>query len=180
MRGAMSYVAPWLIVTAVAVALSWLGVRDVVRGAIFDRAAPEPWSGPVIYASPSTPPGSVGTPAARDGHGDDQSASETLSPSPSPSRDRKAAHDGDQERRGEIRGFSTRGGRAVLAICEKGRRRGVRLVSATPNPGYETRVWGNQGWLRVDFIDDDRSSSVIATWHDGPPAVRIYEYRGNR
>jgi len=176
----MSYVAPWLIVTALAVALSWLGVRDVVRGAISDRSAPEPSSGPVIHASPSVP-GSVGTPAARNGLGDDQSASGTLSPSPSPSpsKDRdKDDHDGGGgTRHGEVRSFNTRGGEAVLALSG---RRGVRLVSATPDPGYETRVSGNEGWLRVDFTDDDRSSSVIASWHDHDTIVKIYEYGGNR
>jgi hypothetical protein len=176
MRGAMSYVAPWVIVTALAVGLSWLGVRDVVRGAISDSSAPEPSSGPVIHASP-TVPGSVGTPAARDGTGGDSWASGTLSPSPTPSERPSGDQDhGDRERHGEVRSFSTRGGRAVLALSE---RRGVRLVSATPNPGFETRVSSNEGWLRVDFRNDDRTSSVIASWYDHDTVVKVYEYDGN-
>jgi hypothetical protein len=175
MRGAMSYVAPWVIVTSLAVALSWLGVRDVVRSAISDRSLPEPLSGPVIHASP-TVPDSAAPPGAQGGPGDDESASGTLSPSPSspssPSPSKRHEDDGQ----GAVRSFSARGGRAVLAFPGP---RGVRLMSATPNPGYETRVSSNQGWLRVDFTDDDRSSSVIASWHDHDTIVKVYEYGGS-
>ncbi|MFI0354077.1 hypothetical protein [Actinomadura sp. 9N407] len=176
MRRAMSYVAPWAMVTALAVALSWLGVRDVVRGAISDRSSPPPVSGPVIHASP-TPPASVGTAAARPSPREQETASGTAAPSPRPSKrpERDGDRGADRERPGNVRSYSTRGGRAALAISD----RRVQLVSATPNAGYETRVTKAEGWLRVDFIDDHRTSSVIASFYQHAPTVEIYEY-GNR
>jgi hypothetical protein len=165
----MSYVAPWAVVTALAVALSWLGVRDVVRGAISDRSSPPPVTGPVIHGSP-TPPVSVGTAAARPSPREKETASGTARPTPS----ERHEHDvgGDRRRDGNVRSFSTRGGRAALAISD----RRVQLVSATPNAGYETRVTKAEGWLRVDFIDDHRTSSVIASFYNQEPAVEVYEY----
>ena len=172
----MSYVAPWALVTALAVALSWWGVRDVVRGALSDRSPP-PVSGPVIHASPGDP-SSTARPTAPDG---DETASSTLAPSPppAPSRtpDREADRDADRDRDGHVRSYSARGGQAVLAFPEEG---GVRLVSATPNHGYETRVARAEGRLRVDFVARRHSSSVIATWHDHAPAVQVYEYGTRR
>ncbi|XVQ13268.1 hypothetical protein ACQP1W_12220 [Spirillospora sp. CA-255316] len=182
MRRAMSYVAPWALVTALAVALSWLGVRDVVRGAISDRSAPPPVTGPVIHASP-TGPASAGTPAARNGPGGEDTASGTLSPSPAPTPaptrgERDGDGDrGDRDRRGNVRSYSTHGGRAALAFTD---RDGVRLVSATPNPGYETRVTKAEGWLRVDFVAREHSSSVIASWYEHDPIVKVYEYGTRR
>jgi hypothetical protein len=167
----MSYVAPWAMVTALAVALSWLGVRDVVRSAISDRSSPPPVSGPVIHGSP-TPPASVGTAAARPSPKEKETASGTAAPSPSPSPSASPDRDRERERDGNVRSYSTRGGRAALAISD----RRVKLVSATPNAGYETRVTKAEGWLRVDFIDDERTSSVIASFYQQKPAVEIYEY----
>ncbi|TDC57373.1 hypothetical protein E1281_05240 [Actinomadura sp. KC345] len=171
----MSYVAPWAGVTALAVALSWLGVRGVVRGTVAERSAPPPISGPVIHSSPPT---DIGSPTSRPGPPADEDEA------PGPSRSPKAPP-GDPEREGRtsaassgakpddnVRSYATRGGRAVLSI-EKDR---VRLVSATPEPGYETRVTQAGGWLRVDFLGDERTSSVVATWPDGDPAVKVYEY----
>lgn len=174
MRRAMSYVAPWAGVTALAVALSWLGVRGVVRGAVSDRSAPPPMAGPVIHSSPSTPPGptTIGSPTARPspGTGEDKGPRPSKSPKAPPGKPEGTPtspkpHD-------NVRSFATRGGRAAMAI-EKDR---VRLVSATPNPGYETRVTQAEGWLRVDFLSDEHTSSVIATWYEHDPAVKVYEY----
>ncbi|MVZ99505.1 hypothetical protein F8568_003755 [Actinomadura sp. LD22] len=166
----MSYVAPWAVVTALAVALSWLGVRGVVRGAVSERSAPPPIAGPVIHGSPSTlpgPPTSVGSPtsAPRPATGEDQGPTPSRSPSPSgkPSK---------QKPTGNVRSFATRGGQAALAFTS-GR---VKLVSATPNPGYETRVTEADGWLRVDFLTDEHTSSVVATWYEHPASVKVYEY----
>ncbi|WP_433139507.1 hypothetical protein ACQPZ8_39270 [Actinomadura nitritigenes] len=170
----MSYVAPWAVATAVAVGLSWLGVRGVVRGAVSERSAPPPIAGPVIHGSPSTlpgPPTSVGSPtsAPRPATGEDQGPTPSRSPSSSPSPSGKPSK---QKPSGNVRSFATRGGQAALAFTG-GR---VKLVSATPNPGYETRVTEADGWLRVDFLTDEHTSSIVATWGQHPPAVKVYEY----
>ncbi|XRQ03586.1 hypothetical protein ACN3XK_44295 [Actinomadura welshii] len=171
----MSYVAPWAGVTALAVALSWLGVRDVVRGAVSERSSPPPIAGPVIHSSPPGP-ASVGSPTSRPSapSGKDEGPKPSKppkAPPPSPERSGKPATRAPR-RTDNVRSYAARGGRAAMSI-EKNR---VRLVSATPNPGYETRVTQAEGWLRVDFLNDDHTSSVIATWHDTDPAVKVYEY----
>ncbi|MCP9971216.1 hypothetical protein LUX57_43860 [Actinomadura madurae] len=129
---------------------------------------------PVIHSSPSTPPGptSIGSPTARPspGTGEDKG--------PKPSKSPKAPAGGptgtptSPKPHDNVRSFATRGGRAAMAI-EKDR---VRLVSATPNPGYETRVTQAEGWLRVDFLSDKHTSSVVASWYGHDPAVKVYEY----
>lgn len=166
----MSYVAPWAGVTALAVALSWLGVRDVVRGAVSERSAPPPIGGPVIHSSPSDPPGptSIGSPTSRPS----PPAGEDQGPRPSRSPKRPAGDAPAPKPPDNVRSYATRGGRAAMSI-ENGR---VRLVSATPNPGYETRVTQTEGWLRVDFLNDDHTSSVIASWYGHEPTVKVYEY----
>ncbi|MEV4674609.1 MULTISPECIES: hypothetical protein [Actinomadura] len=173
MRRAMSYVAPWAGVTALAVALSWLGVRDVVRGAVSERSAPPPIAGPVIHSSPAAPPGppAIGSPTARpkppDGADRAPTPTKPAKPPPpgKPSKTPPKTPD-------NVRSYATRGGRAAMSI-EKDR---VRLVSATPNPGYETRVTQAEGWLRVDFLTDEHTSSVIASWYEHEPMVKVYEY----
>jgi len=159
----MSYVVPWAGVTALAVTLSWLGVREVVRDAVSDRGSPPPIAGPVIHGSPSTQPGpaSVGTPTAR------PSPDQDGKHGPSPTARPAGTHEGSG-----VRSYGSRGGRAAMALDgEK-----VKLVSATPNPGFETRVTPAQGWLRVDFLGSDHTSSVIASWYEHDPIVKVYEY----
>ncbi|MFD0691394.1 hypothetical protein [Actinomadura fibrosa] len=172
MRRVMSYVAPWAGVTALAVTLSWLGVRDVVRDTVSERSAPPPIEGPVIHASPSDLPGSPSpvSPSARPSavSGEDEGPR----PSPSRSASPKPSKRDSPRPPGNVRSYATRGGQAAMTVS--GRR--VRLVSATPNPGYETRVTEADGWLRVDFLNDDHTSSVIASWYEHPPKVSVYEY----
>jgi hypothetical protein len=176
MRRAMSYVAPWAGVTALAVALSWLGVRGVVRGAVSERSSPPPIAGPVIRSSPPGPT-SIGSPTSHPGPppGEDRGpkpAKSPKAPPPATPGERESGGTASRKPPDNVRSYATRGGRTAMAF-EKDH---VRLVSATPNPGYETRVTKARGWLRVDFLNDDHTSSVIATWAEGDPAVKVYEY----
>ncbi|WP_433468084.1 hypothetical protein [Spirillospora sp. CA-128828] len=174
MRRAMSYVAPWAGVTALAVALSWLGVRDVVRSAVSERSAPPPLAGPVIHSSPTPPPGPLpnGSPTARPSQatGQDRGPEPSKTPKAPPGRPDGAST--PPKPPDNVRSYETRGGRAAMSI-EKNR---VRLVSATPNPGFETRVTQAEGWLRVDFLGDKHTSSVVASWYEHDPTVKVYEY----
>jgi len=148
------YLAVWAAATACAVLLSWLGVRDVLRAAVFDRPGLVQVD-PVIHTSP-TPP-TVGTPTShpapsRTSH----PATPTPSPPPSPAN---------------VRSFTTKGGRAALALSAA-----AKLVSATPVQGFRTTVTSEPYWLRVDFTDGKHTSSIIASWYLHAPTVQIYEY----
>jgi hypothetical protein len=124
----------------------------VIHGSPSTRPV-SPTDEPVVRVHPSTTPTSAQS----------QAQAEPTTPSQVPTRDPAWNN---------VRSYSTRGGRAALALTA----RDARLVSATPNPGYETRVTKATGWLRVDFIERDHSSSVIATFYQHAPSVQVYEY----
>ena len=157
-----TYVAIWAAATTCAVLLSWLGVRDVLRAAVFDRPAVVQ-VGPVIHTSPRISPqggsAAIGTPTSRPAPSRTP-AQRTSSPSPSPSPS------------GKIRSFTSRGGRVALAITATD----VKLVSATPTPGFRTTVTDQPFWLRVDFTDGTHTSSIIASWYEHAPIVQVYQY----
>ncbi|GAA4620356.1 hypothetical protein [Saccharopolyspora hordei] len=71
-----------------------------------------------------------------------------------------------------VRTHGVGGGTVVLSALPD---RAV-LISATPRPGYAARTWEHPGgWLRVESTAADRSSTLIATWHDGPTRVETHE-----
>jgi hypothetical protein len=166
MRRAVLYLALWAGATGLAVTLSWLGVRAVLRGAVFDQPGAIPVVGPVIHASPA-PPTTGGTPGAtptvRPPRRTPRSA---LRPSSAPASPSAAS------RPANVRSFTSRGGRAAFSLTSGA----ARLVSATPAQGYGTKVTPGTGWLRVDFAAGDRTSSIIASWYQHAPTVQIYEY----
>src|SRR5690606_18679847 len=110
MRRALPYVAPWAGVTALAVALSWLGVRGVVRDAVSERSSPPPAAGPVIRSSPPFPT-SVGSPTSLP----EPPAGEDSAPKPSPSPkvppgggDEPAKSSPSRKPRDNVRSYTTR------------------------------------------------------------------------
>ena len=50
-----------------------------------------------------------------------------------------------------------------------------RTASAVPAAGYETETWTTDYWLRVDFVNGDRRSSLIVTWYQHAPTVQVTE-----
>jgi hypothetical protein len=168
MRRSLTYLATWAAVTALAVTLSWVGVRHVLRGTVFDRPGAATAVGPVIHGSPSPPPtvtvSTTATPrATTPSPGAEPTTRQTAGPRPSTRRPAATA---------DIRSFGSRGGRAAFEFLKDS----ARLVSATPNTGYATQVSRSEGWLRVDFVNGDRTSSIIASWYEHPPMVQVYEY----
>ncbi|MGI8336526.1 hypothetical protein ACRYCC_41850 [Actinomadura scrupuli] len=167
MRRAVLYLALWAGATALAVTLSWLGVRDVLRGAVFDRPGAIPAGGPVIHASPA-PPATGGTPAATA-----RPSRPARRPAPVPGRPSAThASPSASSRAADVRSFASRGGRAAFTLTPAA----AHLVSATPAQGYGTKVTPGTGWLRVDFTAGDRTSSIIASWYQHAPTVQVYEY----
>ncbi|MFO7252103.1 MAG: hypothetical protein DIU60_015260 [Actinomycetes bacterium] len=72
----------------------------------------------------------------------------------------------------EVKVVNVKGGQVSFAI-ENGE---CRLMSATPAAGYEARVSGNVGWIRVDLMKGEHGSSVFCTWHGHEPATDVWEY----
>lgn len=212
MRRAAGYLIAWCGATALAVGVSWLGVRDVLRSAILDEAplAPVVAVAAPLSASPGVPvptpqgtpdggasggmpgepsdqpPGQPSSAGATPGHRSPSRPTATpvrttrTSPAPRPvratrparstessptARQRKAA-DGES-----LHTFTLKGGRATIAVTSAD----CRVVTATPNDGYEVKVWETDQWLRVAFLRDAHESSAFCTWNALPPRLDTYE-----
>ncbi|MCC3778687.1 hypothetical protein [Streptomyces sp. UNOB3_S3] len=154
-RGILHFLA-WALATAVAMALSWYGVRTVLT----DTAHEPPLALPAPDTAPSAPapldPSVPATPAVR------PSPSPPSTPAPPP----VAASTG-----GAVRSYPVRGGRAVFALGGSS----ATLVSAAPEEGWRMRVWKQDGWIRVDFTAGPRTSSLFVTWNGHPPLVHAVE-----
>jgi hypothetical protein len=148
MRRVMTYVTLWGGATTLAMLLVWFGARPVLHNAVFGEP---PASRPVVADQPTlSPPAKTSAPPPAD-----SSLVATPSrPSTPTARDRT---------------YVLRGGRVVLSVTATA----ARLVSATPDPGYEVRIWHATGWLRVDFTDGARTSSLFATWNGHAPTVQV-------
>ncbi|GLY74791.1 hypothetical protein Airi01_030580 [Actinoallomurus iriomotensis] len=147
-RRVMTYVTVWVGATTLAMLLVWFGARPVLHNAVFGEP---PAARPLVGEQPPVrpPPSASAAPPA------DSSTVATPSPSASPTpRDRT---------------YVVHGGKVVLSVTATT----ARLVSATPNPGYEMRTWHGDGWLRVDFTKGFRASSLFATWNGHAPDVRV-------
>ncbi|MGH3323967.1 MAG: hypothetical protein ACRDOV_06000, partial [Streptomyces sp.] len=72
-----------------------------------------------------------------------------------------------------VRGADVPGGRAVFDMGHDS----ATLVSATPDDGWDMRVWKDATWIRVTFSKGGAESSVFCRWDDGPPRVERYQQR---
>ncbi|MGK5732075.1 hypothetical protein [Streptomyces sp. URMC 124] len=176
-RGIMQALA-WALATAAAMAVSWYGVRTVLAGTAYEPPRALPISGtatPAIGepASSSRPPApsAPGTPSP--------SGRQLTPPAPDPSSrgadgGTAAAQDAGpppQPAPGEVKSYPVRGGRAVFDLGESS----AALVSATPEEGWQMRVWKQSAWIRVDFMAGTKTTSVFVTWNGHPPRVQTVE-----
>ncbi|WP_395104115.1 hypothetical protein [Actinomadura sp. SCN-SB] len=172
MRARIGFLAAWAATTAAGMAISWAGVGDAMRGtalatpdlaaAVPVRQGRPPVSGP---ADPSAGPSPSASPSpSRSATGDTPGARPTprRTATPAPSR----------ETGGRVRTYVVTSGRVVLELFAGS----ARLVSATPDSGFQAKVWRQDGWLRVDLTDGVHGSAVFATWNGHPPTVQVYEY----
>ncbi|MDI2125875.1 hypothetical protein [Yinghuangia seranimata] len=186
MRRTITRSAAWLAATAAAVALSWYGVRTVLRDTVF-----EPPRAPELAAqSVQGPAPQVGGTPARDAtisataRPAPSSARPSASPSPSattrtasPPSTGPASTQGvapaapADDVSGGTQSFEVKGGRASFSFGTDS----ASLIAATPNSGWAVKVWPGDRWLRVDFTKGDRTSSVFVTWNDHPPIGTTYE-----
>lgn len=187
-RRVSAYGAAWLAATAAGIALSWFGLRDVVNQAALGPVNPiAPNHSPVTLVPPtSTPPepSPLGSPptttttqrsrtstgeAAPSTPGGPTTSSAAATSRSTPSGTAPPGTTQPSTAPTNVRYFDVTGGRTAIAFDENS----AGLVSATPEPGYRVRTWNNTGWLRVRFTNGEQATSVIVTWHTGPPTVRI-------
>jgi hypothetical protein len=132
--------------------LVWFGARPVLHNAVFGTPPALPLAVSRTPTSSVSPSAESGPPLVA------RSLTPVHSPKPvtaSPSADNRT--------------YLLTGGRVVLCVTATS----VRLISATPDRGYEVRIWRGDGWLRVDFHREGRTSSLFATWNGHPPSVRV-------
>ncbi|MFI8092621.1 hypothetical protein ACIF9R_30580 [Streptomyces sp. NPDC086080] len=198
MRRGLLHVLAWLLATGAAVTLSWWGVSTVMEGTAYDppRALPIAAAGAdgsadsadsedyadsadgtsqTVSSStrrPSTGP-SKKTGEAREPSAGSEDPSRKPEPDPSPtSTPTKSPAPPPPAASGEVKGYDTKGGRAVFDLGETS----ASLVSATPGAGWSMQVWKTETWIRVEFSSGADRVSVFCTWHDGPPRVEIGTY----
>ncbi|MFF7248409.1 hypothetical protein ACFZBU_31360 [Embleya sp. NPDC008237] len=188
MRRTITSISVWLAVTAMAVALSWWGVRSVLRDTVF-----QPPRAPTLVAGDEPPPTMSSPPptsvAPQAGEAPDlisainrtppptsappSPSASTAPPSPKPVTTPVVppAQLREDPPTPAVQSFEVRGGRASFRYQATS----VTLIAATPNPGWSVKVWPGDKWIRVDFVSNRRTSSVFVVWNGHQPIASTYE-----
>jgi hypothetical protein len=168
------YIAAWLASTAVAVALSWLGVRSVLEAGVQQR--PQVVTGQTLVTSSVTTTTTTTsvkptTPAPSSSAGSSSSVSTTTSSSSTSASPpaRLASTEGSwTEENGKqvyIRSFQLDGGEVAVRFGADS----VQTISATPRQGFAVSVQQPTGTtLVVEFQSPTEKSKLEANWQDGP------------
>jgi hypothetical protein len=184
MRPAFRYLAGWTCAAVAATTVSWVAIRDVVAtaavgdpvpsGAIVAGAdAPEQtgWTRPSATPGPTTVPSVSPSARERVGPSPEGSAAPTARPRQDgggrPSRPPAPSATAS----GDYKGYVLRGGQVVVQM----RPLSASLVTAVPAPGFETQTWQADGWFRVDFVGEERRSSIIVAFAGHAPVATITE-----
>ncbi|MFF3251991.1 hypothetical protein ACFYWP_13520 [Actinacidiphila glaucinigra] len=175
MRKGLAHAGAWTLATSAAVALSWFGVHHVLAGTAYDPPRALPISEPVAEKVPAPTRSPDGAASDRAAGGLDGGARATprTSPSTAPARPRGSATPARTSSAdiGNVHGYTVEGGRVVLDLGETS----ATLVSATPDSGWEMKVWKQPEWIRVDFVSATTTSSLFCTWNGHPPTVDTYK-----
>jgi hypothetical protein len=171
--------AAWLAATALGIAVSSLGVRAVLDAAVPDRflvlpaAAEPPAARPVPRPVSPSPVATGGSRAAR--------SAPAGAPPASPGRSGPVASGSAQPpvdgwtSLGDgqyLRSFHLTGGDAVVRAAPDG----VRLVSATPRPGYTMTILpSGPDRIVVDFATALHVSTLTASWGATGPTAETTE-----
>lgn len=188
MRRALVHAVTWALATGGSVTLAWFGVHTVVSGTAYDppRSIPvdaaDGTSGTVHpqVSSTSRPmpspasqqPSESGSasPAHRTHPASPGPGGRTPSDSPHPHRSSPSPASSSPSPEGNVKSVSVTGGRAVFDMGSDS----ASLVSATPDQGWEMRVWKTATWIRVTFAQGDSANSIFCRWDDGPPRTETY------
>ena len=204
MHRAIALSTGWLCAAAAATGVSWTAIEDIVGPGAGDSSAAvspaargdappldvkalEGQEGVTVWPPRGTDPadGPTGTPAptatgtavSEDGGAGGAAGDRTATrrPRPAPTTPAPAGRGdvtADPAPAASTKGYPMRGGQVVLAVDPTE----ARLVSATPAAGYQTQTWNGPGFLRVDFVNGDQRSSLIASWAGTAPVVQIQEF----
>ncbi|MDJ0340012.1 hypothetical protein QMK19_06585 [Streptomyces sp. H10-C2] len=172
MQRGFVHAGAWTLTTTAAVTLSWFGVHSVLAGTAYDPPRSLPISDDVAAHS-STQPLASSThrpkPAAPPSPSSTKPA--TKAPSEPPVRPPGTSHDASTaSATGNVHSYKVTGGRVALDLGPSS----ATLVSATPDSGWEMKVWKQDEWIRVDFTSGPTTSSVFCTWNGHPPVVEMY------
>lgn len=164
------YIAAWLASTAVAVALSWLGVRSVLDAGVQHRPQVVTGQTPVTSSitTTTTTQSTTTTPPFTTSSSTPSSASSSTSTSSSPPA-RLASTEGSwTEENGKqvyIRSFQLDGGEVAVRFAADS----VQTISATPRQGFAVSVQQPTGTsLVVEFQSSAEKSKLEANWQEGP------------
>ncbi|MEU0934009.1 hypothetical protein [Embleya sp. NPDC005971] len=194
MRRTVTSIAVWLVVSAMAVALAWWGVRSVLRDTVFeppraptlaagDEPPPVTSSRPPTPLAPSTPvapptseaPDLISavnrTPAPTTASASAPASSAPPTPKSPPTSVVPPAQLREDPPAPAVQSFEVRGGRASFRYSATS----ATLIAATPNPGWAVKVWPGDRWIRVDFTANHRTSSVFVVWNGHQPIASTYE-----
>jgi hypothetical protein len=154
------YTLAWLASTAVAVALSWLGVKSVLEAGAPQR--------PQVVAGPTLVTSTVGTTTPSSVPPTSPPPSSSAAPSSSASATRLASADGSwSEENGKsvyLRSFQLDGGELAVKFSDSG----VDPISATPRQGFAVNITQPNNTLVVEFKSATQTSRLEASWDNGP------------
>ncbi|MFI6627233.1 hypothetical protein ACIBI7_00110 [Nonomuraea fuscirosea] len=186
MRRAMRYAAIWCGATAVAVSVSWFGVRGVLRNEFADEVNVEPFLAQTLAAdkddsspapvrttkkpTPTKSPRTDSAPPPTETRAPTPAATpsvkrsttppkpvRTSAPSPTPTAPSPTPAAGE-----DLRVVKVKGGEVAFTLGPEG----CRLVSATPVSGYTAKVARAEGWIRVDLAKGEHGTGVFCISHE--------------
>lgn len=165
------YLAAWSAATAVATALSWLGVRSVLDAGVPQPpmvvAGPAQQQASTIVAATTTP--TTTTTAAPAPPPEPTTSTTTTTTVAAPTRTTPpppadGAWTEDDGKPAYVRSFQLAGGEAAVRFSPDG----TEPISATPRQGFAVSVRQPDGSLIVEFQGSNRRSRLEASWQGGP------------
>ncbi|MFI9005617.1 hypothetical protein ACIGNX_00100 [Actinosynnema sp. NPDC053489] len=180
MTRGLQYFAAWSAATAVAVALSWLGIRFVLDAGVPERplvvAGPTQSSAVVRTTTTTTPAPTTTTTAVTtvDRTTTTVPPTTTTTPAPPPPSEMPSENGTWTERDGRpvyLRSFTLRGGVAAVSFSAGD----MEPISATPRQGFAATVEQPADAVVVEFTGGGHRSRLEASWVGGGPQWRIVE-----
>ncbi|MEJ3746810.1 DNA mismatch repair protein MutL [Actinomycetes bacterium KLBMP 9797] len=181
-RAAVMSTLGWCAATLASIGVATVALQPVLRTATPDPAEPPPAltaEAPLRPApSPYPPPSPAPSPAPSASSGARESASSTPPRTTATPAATATIVDGWTVTTGAdgqptyLRSFRTCGGRAVIRMTPGQ----VRLVSATPDPGFAvSSVQNEPDNLAVQFTEQNHYCIVHAMWHNNAPYAQVSE-----